>query len=376
MLITHHRCPARLGMLLLTLSSIAVTTAMVTGSSSAARHLVRTESLQTRSRRLNTVWPSYAGAAAANEDLEAFRRWCAGENSLGDSVDGMECLSLSYTPDTGLGLHAACDCVPGDIFRVPSSMSLPSSLEAAKVTMADRLGGEQLAMLECAQELTRAQLGRDLSMKVLLWQLIVDAHASHGSDCARVTPNPSSGLEPWLRTYRYVTLHPSSWDDTSLEWVSPLPWAWHLIGSRDWCTDQRTGELCRTTERFCESILPTLVAEFPSQLPPSHFTPEGFHFVGRLHFTHNMGGMLVPLHDMMEHDFQRHNVAGLGTTLRRRVRGLDDSTRRLWRSALGVCPRGMLTPLDESFTHEERWGEERPEQCYIARAVKGISAGY
>jgi hypothetical protein len=36
----------------------------------------------------------------------------------------------------------------------------------------------------------------------------------------------------------------------------------------------------------------------------------------------------------------------------------------------------MLTPLDESFTHEERWGEERPEQCYIARAVKGISAGY
>ena len=350
-------------MLLLSLSSIAVTTAMVTGSNSAA-HKVRGLS---RSRRLNTVWPSYAGPAAANEDLEAFRRWCAGENSLGDSVSGVERLSLSYTPEMGLGLHAACDCVPGDIFRVPSSMLLPSSLEAAKVTMTDRLGGEQLTMLERAQELTRAKLGRDLSTKVLLWQLIVDAHASHGSECARVTPNPSSGLEPWLRTYRYVTLHPSSWDDPSLEWVSPLPWARHLIGSRDWCTDQQTGELCRTTERFCASILPTLVDEFPSQLPPSHFTPEGFECVSRLHFTHNMGGMLVPLYDMMRHDFQRHNMAIS-------ARGLDDYARRLWRSALGVCPLGMLTPLDESFAHANRV-DEQPEQCYIARAVKGILAG-
>ena len=362
----------RLGMRLLTLSSVAVTTAMVTGSRSAAHKVVRGLDRGLPQSRLNTVWPSYAGPDAANEDLEAFQRWCAGENSLGDSVGGVERLSLSYTPDMGLGLHAACDCEPGDIFSVPSSMLLPSSLEAAKAIMADRLGGEQLAMLERAQELTRAQLGRDLSMKVLLWQLIVDAHASHGSDCARVTPNPSSGLEPWLRTYRYVTLHPSSWDDPSLEWVSPLPWASHLIASRDWCTDQRTGRgLCRTTERFCASILPTLVREFPSQLPPSHFTPEGFECVSRLHFTHNMGGMLVPLHDMMRHDFQGHNVAIS-------ARGHDDSTRRLWRSALGVCPRGMLTPLDETFTPAGLVADrvdEKPEQCYVARAVKSISAG-
>ena len=59
------------------------------------------------------------------------------------------------------------------------------------------------------------------------------------------------------------------------------------------------------------------------------------------------------------------------------ARGLHDSPRRLWRSALGVCPRGLLTPLDESYAHTERGDEavQKPEQCYIARAVKAVSAG-
>ena len=54
-------------------------------------------------------------------------------------------------------------------------------------------------------------------------------------------------------------------------------------------------------------------------MPESHFTIEGFEWTARLYRTRNMGGLLVPLHDIMNHDLSAQNVAfddGMGEASR------------------------------------------------------------
>ena len=196
-------------------------------------------------------------------------------------------------------------------------------------------------MLERAQELSMETTGEDLAMRVLLWQDIVEAHAR-----SPATPNALSGLEPWLRSYKYATMHPTSWSDAELDWVAPLPWAWQLLNTGDWCLDG-AGGWCRTTQRFCETVLPTLRAEFPSQLPSSHFTEEGFEFVDRLYRTRNMGGLLVPLHDVMNHDLATHNVQ------------FSDGLS------------GDAAAASDSYIARLA----RPDRRYVARAARLVSAG-
>jgi hypothetical protein len=136
---------------------------MAIASNNAAAHASRSAHRRAApplSRALVTVRPY--GTDAANEHLEAFRRWCAGENSLGESVGGVEQITLSYAPGEGFGLHAASELPAGELFRVPSRMLLPSTLAAAKVTMAGRLGDDQLAMLDRAQQAQTANRTWDL----------------------------------------------------------------------------------------------------------------------------------------------------------------------------------------------------------------------
>ena len=235
---------------------------------------------------LHAVLPPGANQDTAKADLESFRRWCAGENALAESVRGIENVAVAWTEEGGLSLSAVRDLpAPGEeVFNVPPRMLLPATLCATKATMGERLGCEQHEMLLRAQQLTRHYLGEDLSTWVLLWQLIVEAHAP-----SAVTPNPASRLEPWLRTYRYATMHARGWTDDELAWVSPLPWACSLVGTSEWCVDE-LGELGRTTDEFCMRVLPVLRQEFPSQLPATHFTPAGFEWISRLHRMRNMGG--------------------------------------------------------------------------------------
>ena len=236
---------------------------------------------------LHAVLPPGSNQYTAKADLESFWLWCAGENALAESVRGIENLAVAWTEEGGLSLSAVRDLpAPAgeEVFNVPPQMLLPATLCATKATMGERLGCEQYEMLLRAQQLTQNYLGHDLSMWVLLWQLIVEAHAP-----SAVTPNPSSRLEPWLRTYRYATMHARGWTDDELAWVSPLPWACSLVGTSEWCVNE-LGELGRTTDEFCMRVLPVLRQEFPSQLPATHFTPAGFEWVSRLHRTRNMGG--------------------------------------------------------------------------------------
>lgn len=252
---------------------------------------------------LRALLPAERGVESAERHLADFRRWCAGDNALGERVLGIENVALSFS-EAGLGIAAARELAAGEVaFHVPPRMLLPATLEATTVVMGARLGEARLTMLRRAQQLTTERLGMDLSTWVLLWQLLVEAHAE-----TPVTPNPSSALEPWLRTYRYSTMYPRGWSDAELAWVGPLPWACAFIETSEFCYDAM-GELRRTTDCFCDAVLPTLREEFPQQLPPSHFTDAGFEWAARLYRTRNMGGLLVPLHDIMNHDLANHNVA-------------------------------------------------------------------
>ena len=210
---------------------------------------------------LQSVRPTEAEAECGPRDIAAFRRWCAGGNTLGDAIQGMERVDVDWSSEGGLRL-AASTSVPADVelFNVPPSMLLPATLEAASITMAGRLGREQLDMLHRTQQLSKEHTGRDLSLCVLLWQALIEAHAS-----TPVTPNPSTGFEPWLRTYRYATMYPRGWSDAELEWVSAMPWASGLIKSDEFSFNQ-LGELCRTTELFWQEVLPTLREEYPKQV--------------------------------------------------------------------------------------------------------------
>ena len=204
---------------------------------------------------LHHVRPTENEAECGPRDIEAFRRWCAGDNAMGDAIQGMESIHVDWSSEGGLRLAAATRVPAGvELFNVPPSMLLPATLEAASITMAGRLGREQLDMLHRTQQLSEERTGRDLSLWVLLWQALVDAHAS-----TPVTPNPSTGFEPWLRTYRYATMYPRGWSDAELEWASGL------IASDEFCVN-RLGELCRTTEVFWTEVLPTLREEFPEQV--------------------------------------------------------------------------------------------------------------
>ena len=173
---------------------------------------------------LRHVRPQYAGVEAARRDLDRFHRWCDRENTLDEHVQGINNVALTYAPGVGLSLDAARDIdADATVFRVPPGMVLSGELSVVKETMADRLSAEQLEMLELASKLSQAELHRDLSVRVLLWQLVVESHIKKPNPPA--TPNPSSGLEPWLRCYKLSTIHPRGWLDEELEWVSALPWA-------------------------------------------------------------------------------------------------------------------------------------------------------
>ena len=290
---------------------------------------------------LRHVRPQYAGVEAARRDLDRFHRWCDRENTLDEHVQGINNVALTYAPGVGLSLDAARDIdADATVFRVPPGMVLSGELSVVKETMGDRLSAEQLEMLELASTLSQAELHRDLSVRVLLWQLVVESHIKKPNPPA--TPNPSSGLEPWLRCYKLSTIHPRGWLDEELEWVSALPWAWHLVGSSDWATDA-DGHLCRAAETFVAKVLPQLREAYPAQLPESHFTPEGFEFVSRLWQTRNCGGLLVPLHDIMNHDIARQSVA-------------------------------FADGLEGEWLH---WNKRkaRADRCYVATATRRVSAG-
>ena len=108
------------------------------------------------------------------------------------------------------------------------------------------------------------------------------------------------------------------------------------------CVDEM-GALGRASDVFCNSVLPRLRREFPLQLPISHFTPAGFEFVSRLHRTRNMGGLLVPLHDIMNHDLAQQSIE------------FGDGIER------------------ESVSYAVRL--KRPDRTYIARTTRRVALG-
>ena len=261
--------------------------------------------------------------ATASRDLAAFKQWLDGSSSPSSSSLPMRAradrVELRWSRAKGFVLRASRDIMPGEeVFGIPSGMlhrgagSEGAGAEGGGGGSGGGNGGsgggsdggsdgsrtrrprarlnqasaEQRAMLARVNALSREHAtleGRDVAGVVLFWQRLVDAmnpgpggcggrdngsgddgssddgSGGDGSDIGSVTGNPRSGLEPWLRTYRYASMWPAGWSGEELAWIRGETWAAELHGLL-W--DRRA-----TVDTFCGSVLPTLRAEFPRQFP-------------------------------------------------------------------------------------------------------------
>ena len=129
---------------------------------------------------------------------------------------------------------------------------------------------------------------------IVWWQNFVDALAVRNTGTA-ATSNPPTRHGPLLisaayASFDYSSSSPSSstfWSDDELAWIAPpslrkeVPLAnklsSSLASSAQWAIDLYEDFRAnrRRVDSFC-SVLPMLRARFPTQLPASHFTCEGF----------------------------------------------------------------------------------------------------